>query len=56
MFLAASELVTNALRHGEGTCTLDRLHTPTPCEVAVHDPNRHAPLNGATEGFVRQRI
>ncbi|OEJ29320.1 ATP-binding protein [Streptomyces agglomeratus] len=55
--LVVSELVTNALRHGGGRCTLELTAHPDTIEVAVHDPSRHAPrmrtpdLNGGTEGF-----
>ncbi|MFB0615774.1 ATP-binding protein [Streptomyces sp. AGS-58] len=55
--LVVSELVTNALRHGGGRCTLDLTARPDSIEVAVHDPSRHAPrmrtpdLNGGTAGF-----
>ncbi|MES4889482.1 ATP-binding protein [Streptomyces sp. NPDC096012] len=55
--LAVSELVTNALRHGGGRCTLEPTAHPDTIEVAVHDPSRHVPrmrtpdLNGGTGGF-----
>lgn len=55
--LVVSELVTNALRHGGGTCTLDLTAHPDGMEVAVHDPNPQVPrmrtpdLNGGTGGF-----
>ncbi|MFJ2060508.1 ATP-binding protein [Streptomyces sp. NPDC087908] len=55
--LVVSELVTNALRHAGGTCTLDLAAHPDSIEVAVHDPSRQAPrmrtpdLNGGTGGF-----
>lgn len=55
--LVVSELVTNALRHGGGTCTLDLTAHPDSIEVAVHDPSPQAPrlrtpdLNGGTGGF-----
>ena len=55
--LVVSELVTNALRHGGGTCTLELTAHPDTIEVAVHDPSPHAPrmrtpdLNGGTGGF-----
>lgn len=55
--LVVSELVTNALRHGGGTCTLELTAHPDTIEVVVHDPSRHAPrmrtpdLNGGTGGF-----
>lgn len=55
--LVVSELVTNALRHGGGTCTLDLAARPDSIEVAVHDPSHHAPrmrtpdLDGGTGGF-----
>lgn len=55
--LVVSELVTNALRHGGGRCTLELTAHPDTFEVAVHGSNRHVPrmrtpdLNGGTEGF-----
>ncbi|MEU7005664.1 ATP-binding protein [Streptomyces sp. NPDC046332] len=55
--LVVSELVTNALRHGGGTCTLDLAARPDGIEVAVHDPSPHAPrmrtpdLEVGTGGF-----
>ncbi|MFJ6426122.1 ATP-binding protein [Streptomyces hydrogenans] len=55
--LVVSELVTNALRHGGGTCTLDLAARPDGIEVAVHDPSPHTPrmrtpdLDGGTGGF-----
>ncbi|MEV5787766.1 ATP-binding protein [Streptomyces sp. NPDC052287] len=55
--LVVSELVTNALRHAGGTCTLDLTAHPDSIEVAVHDPSPQAPrmrtpdLNGGTGGF-----
>ncbi|AYN43517.1 ATP-binding protein [Streptomyces dangxiongensis] len=55
--LVVSELVTNALRHGGGRCTLELTAHPDIIEVAVHDPSRHVPrmrtpdLNGGTGGF-----
>ncbi|MYW98738.1 MULTISPECIES: ATP-binding protein, partial [unclassified Streptomyces] len=55
--LVVSELVTNALRHGGGTCTLDLTAHPDTIEVAVHDSSPQAPrmrtpdLNGDTGGF-----
>ncbi|WP_374105370.1 ATP-binding protein [Streptomyces sp. ISL-36] len=55
--LVVSELVTNALRHGGGTCTLDLTAHPDSIEVAVHDPSPQArrmrtrDLNGGTGGF-----
>ncbi|MGA5198720.1 ATP-binding protein [Streptomyces exfoliatus] len=55
--LVVSELVTNALRHGGGTCTLNLTAHPDGIEVAVHDPSPHVPrmrtpdLNGGTGGF-----
>lgn len=39
-----SELVTNTLRHGGGTCTLEVTAHPFTIEVAVHDPGSQAPL------------
>lgn len=55
--LVVSELVTNALRHGGGTCTLGLTSHPDDIEVAVHDNSPTAPLirtpdlNGNTGGF-----
>ncbi|GGW09304.1 hypothetical protein GCM10018980_22620 [Streptomyces capoamus] len=53
--LVVSELVTNALRHGGGRCTLELTAHPDTIEVAVHDPSRHVPrmrtLTGGTGGF-----
>ncbi|MEV5681424.1 ATP-binding protein [Streptomyces sp. NPDC052179] len=55
--LVVSELVTNALRHGGGTCTLNLTTHPDSIEVAVHDPSPHTPcmrtpdLTGGTGGF-----
>ena len=55
--LVVSELITNALRHGGGTCTLDLTAHPDGIEVAVHDRSPQAPrmrtpdLNGGTRGF-----
>ncbi|MFE9868726.1 ATP-binding protein [Streptomyces sp. NPDC005506] len=55
--LVVSELVTNALRHGGGTCTLALTAHPDTIEVAVHDNSHDAPrmrtpdLNGGTGGF-----
>ncbi|MFD9396967.1 ATP-binding protein [Streptomyces sp. NPDC060000] len=55
--LVVSELVTNALRHGGGTCTLDLTAHPESIEVAVHDSSPQVPrmrtpdLNGGTGGF-----
>ncbi len=55
--LVVSELVTNALRHGSGTCALDLTEHPGSIEVAVHDDSAHAPqmrtpdLLGDTGGF-----
>ncbi|WP_392871739.1 ATP-binding protein [Streptomyces sp. LN499] len=55
--LVVSELVTNALRHGGGTCTLDLTAHPDSIEVAVHDRSPQVPrmrtpdLNGGTGGF-----
>ncbi|KOX34474.1 MULTISPECIES: ATP-binding protein [unclassified Streptomyces] len=57
VLLVVSELVTNALRHGGGTCVLDLTAHPDGIEVAVHDQSPHAPrmrtpdLNGGTGGF-----
>ncbi|WP_030557095.1 ATP-binding protein [Streptomyces exfoliatus] len=55
--LVVSELVTNALRHGGGTCTLNLTAHPDSIEVAVHDPSPQVPrmrtpdLNDGTGGF-----
>ncbi|MFJ6785222.1 ATP-binding protein [Streptomyces yangpuensis] len=55
--LVVSELVTNALRHAGGTCTLELTAHPDSIEVAVHDPSPQAPrmrtpdLNLGTGGF-----
>ncbi|MFD0035475.1 ATP-binding protein [Streptomyces sp. NPDC055059] len=55
--LVVSELVTNALRHGGGTCTLDLTAHPDSIEAAVHDRCPQAPrmrtpdLNDGTGGF-----
>lgn len=55
--LVVSELVTNALRHGGGTCNLDLTAHPDSIEVAVHDRSPQVPrmrtpdLNGGTGGF-----
>ncbi|MFS0698215.1 ATP-binding protein [Streptomyces nitrosporeus] len=55
--LVVSELVTNALRHGGGTCTLELAAHPDTIEVAVHDGSPQVPrmrtpdLNGGTGGF-----
>ena len=55
--LVVSELVTNALRHGGGSCTLDLAAHPDSIAVAVHDGSPQAPcmrtpdLNGGTGGF-----
>ena len=57
MVLVVSELVTNALRHGGGTCTLSLTAHPDSIEVAVHDHSPKAPrmrtpdLNDGTGGF-----
>ncbi|MFG2452787.1 ATP-binding protein [Streptomyces sp. NPDC048512] len=54
--LVVSELVTNALRHGNGTWALDLTAHPDSIEVAVHDQSSQAPrlrtpeMNG-TGGF-----
>ena len=55
--LVVSELVTNALRHGGGICTLDLTEHPASIEVAVHDLSPQAPrmrtpdLDGSAGGF-----
>ncbi|SEE07631.1 Anti-sigma regulatory factor (Ser/Thr protein kinase) [Streptomyces sp. 3213] len=55
--LVVSELVTNALCHGGGACTLDLTAHPDSIEVAVHDRSPETPrmrtpdLNDGTGGF-----
>ncbi|MFE4912215.1 ATP-binding protein [Streptomyces sp. NPDC056652] len=55
--LVVSELVTNALRHGGGTFTLDLTAHPDGIEVSVHDASLRVPrmrtpdLNDGTGGF-----
>ena len=55
--LVVSELVTNALRHGGGACTLELTAHPDSIEATVHDNSPQAPrmrtrdLNGGTGGF-----
>ncbi|MER6216268.1 MULTISPECIES: ATP-binding protein [unclassified Streptomyces] len=55
--LVVSELVTNALRHAGGTCTLDLTAHTGGIEVAVHDTSPQPPrmrtpdLNNGTGGF-----
>ncbi|MFD3549174.1 ATP-binding protein [Streptomyces sp. NPDC058655] len=55
--MVVSELVTNALRHGGGACTMDLAAHPDSVEVAVHDSSPRTPrmrtpdLNGGTGGF-----
>ncbi|MFJ8769785.1 ATP-binding protein [Streptomyces clavifer] len=55
--LVVSELVTNALRHGGGSCTLDLTARPDSIDVAVHDNSPKTPrtrtpdLYGGTGGF-----
>lgn len=57
MILVVSELVTNALRHGGGTCTLDLTAYPDSIKVTVHDDGPQAPrmrtpdLNDGTGSF-----
>ncbi|MFH9723661.1 ATP-binding protein [Streptomyces sp. NPDC017254] len=57
VILVVSELVTNALRHGGGVCTLDLTARPDGINVAAHDPSPQVPrmrtpdLNGGTGGF-----
>ncbi|KMO94631.1 ATP-binding protein [Streptomyces roseus] len=41
--LVVSELVTNALRHGGGSCTVELTAQVEGLEVAVHDASPHAP-------------
>jgi anti-sigma regulatory factor (Ser/Thr protein kinase) len=55
--LVVSELVTNALRHGGGSCTLELTAHPDSIEVTVHDHSPQSPrmrtpdLNDGTGGF-----
>jgi anti-sigma regulatory factor (Ser/Thr protein kinase) len=55
--LVVSELVTNALRHGGGACTLDLTAHPDSIEVTVHDRSPEMPrtrtpdLDDGTGGF-----
>ncbi|MFE6225819.1 ATP-binding protein [Streptomyces sp. NPDC057854] len=62
VILIVSELVTNALRHSGGTCTLDLTAHRDSIEVAVRDPSPQAPrmrtpdLNGGTGGFGRPMV
>ncbi|MFD5723538.1 ATP-binding protein [Streptomyces sp. NPDC127036] len=57
VILVVSELVTNAVRHGGGTYTLDLAAHPDSIEVTVHDRSSKAPrmrtpdLNDGTGGF-----
>ncbi|WP_329448343.1 ATP-binding protein (plasmid) [Streptomyces sp. NBC_01426] len=57
VIMVVSELVTNALRHGGGTATMNLTVHPDGIEVAVHDDSPRAPrtrtpdLNGGTGGF-----
>ncbi|MCM2413093.1 MULTISPECIES: ATP-binding protein [unclassified Streptomyces] len=57
VILVVSELVTNALRHGGGICTLDLTANSDSIEVAVHDGSSQAPymrtpdLSDGTGGF-----
>ncbi|WP_405680933.1 ATP-binding protein [Streptomyces sp. NBC_00868] len=57
VILVVSELATNAVRHGGGTCTLELTAHEESIEVAVHDSSPHAPrmrtpdLHGGTGGF-----
>lgn len=57
VLLVVSELVTNALRHGGGTFTLDLTAQADGVEVAVHDRSSRLPrmrtpdLDGGTGGF-----
>ncbi|MFE2185778.1 ATP-binding protein [Streptomyces sp. NPDC059455] len=57
VILVVSELVTNALRHGGGICSLNLTAHPDSIEVAVHDRSPQAPrmrapdLHGGTGGF-----
>lgn len=55
--LVVSELVTNALLHGGGTCAVELTAHPDGIEVAVHDPSPQPPrmrtpdLTDGTAGF-----
>ncbi|MCY0963108.1 ATP-binding protein [Streptomyces sp. H27-H5] len=55
--LVVSELVTNALRHGGGTCILTLTAYPDGIEVSVQDPSPLPPrtrvpdLHGGSGGF-----
>ncbi|MFJ9379955.1 ATP-binding protein [Streptomyces sp. NPDC101455] len=55
--LVVSELVTNALRHGGGSCTLELTAHRDSIEVTVHDDSPQVPrmrtpdLNGGMGGF-----
>ena len=55
--LVVSEPITNALRHGSGTCTLAVTAHPDSIEVSVHRDSpkalrmRASDLNGGTGGF-----
>jgi anti-sigma regulatory factor (Ser/Thr protein kinase) len=57
VILVVSELVTNALRHGGGTCTLGLIAHPDSIEVTVYDRSPEMPrmrtpdLNDGTGGF-----
>lgn len=57
MILVISELATNALRHGGGTCTLQLTAHPDSIEVLVHDASPRPPRmrtpdrSGDTGGF-----
>lgn len=60
--LVVSELVTNALRHGGGTCTLNLTAHPDSIEVSVRDRSPQTPrirtpdLSGGTGGFGRPMV
>ncbi|MEV8545076.1 ATP-binding protein [Streptomyces sp. NPDC051572] len=60
--LVVSELVTNALRHGGGACTLDLTAHPDSIEVTVHDRSPEMPrmrtpdLDDGTGGFGRPMV
>lgn len=62
LVLVVSELVTNALRHGGGHCTLELTAAPDTVSATVSDPSPAHPrertpdLNGGTGGFGRHMV